>query len=507
MDKNKVILIGIDGCTFRILWPLTRDGYLPSFLEIIENGCHTNLISTLPFNTLPAWTSIFTGVNPGKHGITGEVIRENGQYKLASSRDRAVDSLWSILTRHHIKQVIVNEPVTFPPEKVHGIMITGFSTPPQSRDFVYPVSLRDEIEKISHGYETDLPLGFDQVIARSKSKGFQLITRFAKKIIKTAKYLYSNYDWQLFSVIITSTDRLQHFYFGDHQSITSHYQLLDSFINYVISHSDDANIIVVSDHGFGSLRKCFYINTWLKYQGVVSERQNVINLVLSKLHITYIKIASILLKLKLYKFLSKITPSSVKHSLPVSEYASSVDFNRSEVVFPSINGGLFINSYGSRVMEAIKALISEFFIKKEVIEHVYLRKHIVWGPYAHRASDIYLLPKYGYEISPLITSRPIAEPSEYGDIRTGTHRPDGIFIAYGPDIRKGIKLKSPIFTWDIAPIILHMLNLPIPTYMDGKVRKDLFRKGSTLFVKSVKYSHVLSRRIVRSRLKLFKKSS
>ena len=187
----------------------------------------------------------------------------------------------------------------FPPEKVHGVMITGFSTPPQSRNFIYPASLRDEIEKISRGYETDLPLGFDQLIARNRGKGFQLITRFAKKIIKTTKYLYFNYDWQLFSVVITSTDRLQHFYFGDHQCIVSHYQLLDNFINVIISHSDDANIIIVSDHGFGPLQKCFYINTWLKWQGVVFENQNIINRSLSKLHITYTKIASVPLKLKI----------------------------------------------------------------------------------------------------------------------------------------------------------------------------------------------------------------
>jgi predicted AlkP superfamily phosphohydrolase/phosphomutase len=508
LSKRKIILIGLDGCDFRILKPLIENGYLPTFSELLENGCHGTLISTLPPNTLPAWTSIFTGVNPGKHGITDFIIKENEQYKTASSYYRMVDSLWVILSRHNVEQIIINEPVTFPPEKIKGIMLTGFSTPLWGRrDFAYPASIIDEIEKVSNGYETDLPFEFEKIITENRNKGFQLISEFAEKIIKTTKYLSKNYDWQLLVSIITSTDRLQHFYFNDFEYISSHYKLLDNFLSEMINHETEANILIVSDHGFGPLRKCFYINTWLKDQGLVSENRNLLNAILFRFRMTHLRLVSMLMKLKLYNFIAKITPISVKRSIPMDSYSTPIDFINSKVLCPVLNGGLFINNshLNKNISTLVKALLSITFNGENPIEHVYFRKEVLWGPYAHRGADIYLVSKHGYEISPRLVPSYLSPPLKFGDMRSGTHRPEGIFIAYGPDISRGIKLKEPLFTWDIAPLILHMLSRPIPSYMDGRVRKEIFREGSKPAISSIRYEHRTEREWVKTRLKKLRK--
>ncbi|MEM2146527.1 MAG: alkaline phosphatase family protein [Candidatus Jordarchaeaceae archaeon] len=507
MDRTKTILIGLDGCDFRILKPLIKNGYLPTFSELLENGCHGTLISTFPPNTLPAWTSIFTGVNPGKHGITDFVIKENGQYKIANSHYRMVNSLWAILSKHNVEQIIINEPVTFPPEKIKGIMLTGFSTPPQNRNFVHPISIMDEVDKVSHGYQPDLPFGFEKLIVEDKNRGFQLISEFAEKIIQTTKYLSRNYDWQLLVSIITSTDRLQHFYLNDSERISSHYKLLDSFLSQIINYDNQTNIIIVSDHGFGPLKKCFYINTWLKEQDLVVENQNFISAILSNFGITYSKLVSTLVKLKLYSFLAKIVPTFVKRSIPMDSYSVPLHFTKSKVIFPSTNSGLFINSrdLNKNALTLVKALSSITFNGENPIKHIYLRKEVLWGPYAHRGADIYLMPKYGYEVSPRLVPSYLSSPSKFGNIRSGTHRPEGIFIAYGPDISRGVKLKEPLFTWDIAPLILHILNLPIPNYMDGCVRKEVFKEGSEPAVSSIKYEYRTERERVETRLKKLRK--
>jgi predicted AlkP superfamily pyrophosphatase or phosphodiesterase len=93
LERTRIILVGLDGCDFRILQPLLEDGHLPTFSELIENGCNGALISTLSSNTLPAWTSIFTGVNPGKHGITGTVIKEGNDFKIANSSQKILGNL------------------------------------------------------------------------------------------------------------------------------------------------------------------------------------------------------------------------------------------------------------------------------------------------------------------------------------------------------------------------------------------------------------------------------
>ncbi|MEM2981371.1 MAG: alkaline phosphatase family protein [Thermoproteota archaeon] len=507
MDNKKIILIGLDGCDFRILKSLIKNEHLPTFLELLKNGCHGTLISTLPPKTVPSWTSIFTGVNPGKHGITDCIIKENGQYKVANIKHRMVDSLWAILSKHNVEQIVINEPVTFPPEKIKGIMLTGFSTPPQNRNFVHPISMISEIDKISHGYQPELPLGFEKIIVEDKNKGFQLISEFAEKIVETTRYLSRNYDWQLLASIITSTDRLQHFYLNEPVYMSSHYKFLDNFLRQIINYHSEANIIIVSDHGFGPVKKRFHVNTWLKEQNLIVENRSFISAVLSTFGMTYPELVSILMKLKLYNLLTKIVPTSVKRSIPIDSYSTPLHFIKSKVIFPSTYGGLFINSpdLKNNVPALVKALSSITFNGENPIEHIYLRKEVLWGPYAHRGADIYIVPKYGYEISPRLVPSYLSTPSEFGEIRSGTHRPDGIFIAYGPDICQGVELKNPLFTWDIAPLILHMLNLPIPNYMDGVVRKEIFKEGSEAAISSIKFEHRTEREQVKTQLKTLRK--
>jgi predicted AlkP superfamily phosphohydrolase/phosphomutase len=53
-------------------------------------------------------------------------------------------------------------------------------------------------------------------------------------------------------------------------------------------------------------------------------------------------------------------------------------------------------------------------------------------------------------------------------VPTGTHRPDGIFVAAGPEIRHGVRL-DPLSILDVAPLMLHELGLPIPETLEGRL--------------------------------------
>jgi arylsulfatase A-like enzyme len=56
---------------------------------------------------------------------------------------------------------------------------------------------------------------------------------------------------------------------------------------------------------------------------------------------------------------------------------------------------------------------------------------------------------------------------------TGTHRTSGIFLAYGPHIKKGETL-STATQYDITPTLLYLQDHPIPKDMDGAVLTDIF---------------------------------
>ena len=84
--KKKVLVIGLDGATWDLLKPWADEGKLPTIKKLMDGGVWGELQSTVPFLTPPAWTSLFTGVNPGKHNIYDFLTRDKQTYlpKLSS---------------------------------------------------------------------------------------------------------------------------------------------------------------------------------------------------------------------------------------------------------------------------------------------------------------------------------------------------------------------------------------------------------------------------------------
>jgi predicted AlkP superfamily phosphohydrolase/phosphomutase len=65
------------------------------------------------------------------------------------------------------------------------------------------------------------------------------------------------------------------------------------------------------------------------------------------------------------------------------------------------------------------------------------------------------------------------EQRPYSPRHTGSHRMNGIFIAAGPDILR--KKLDQVHICDVAPTLLYMFDQPIPTSMDGRVLKKIFK--------------------------------
>ena len=78
--KSRVILLGWDGATWDLILPWVEEGELPGIGRMMEQGTWGTLSSTIPPISPAAWTTIFTGVNPGKHGIFGFVKRRTDSY-------------------------------------------------------------------------------------------------------------------------------------------------------------------------------------------------------------------------------------------------------------------------------------------------------------------------------------------------------------------------------------------------------------------------------------------
>ncbi|NIN66700.1 MAG: hypothetical protein GTO63_18835 [Anaerolineae bacterium] len=113
---------------------------------------------------------------------------------------------------------------------------------------------------------------------------------------------------------------------------------------------------------------------------------------------------------------------------------------------------------------------------------------IYWGDCARLAPHIILtIDGWACAITEQHFDGPVFKPGPYSNRYTGSHRMNGVFLAHGPDIKKSARL-SDAKIYDVAPTILHIFGVAIPTDMDGRVLREIFDGTSELAMREVSYS-------------------
>jgi len=157
----RTVLFAVDGLTFRVLHPLIERGDLPNFRKLSEKGCEAILESKYPPVTPAAWTSISTGMRPAAHGVYDFWEYEEEQSGLArnahvQTHRKGAKAIWNILSDYNKQVLVINVPVTYPPDTVNGVMVSGYLTPSSDVDFTYPVNFKEELYRAVPNYMIDL---------------------------------------------------------------------------------------------------------------------------------------------------------------------------------------------------------------------------------------------------------------------------------------------------------------------------------------------------------------
>ena len=114
-----------------------------------------------------------------------------------------------------------------------------------------------------------------------------------------------------------------------------------------------------------------------------------------------------------------------------------------------------------------------------LVEHVYEREELYHGPHAGLSPDLtVVLTDWRYRTIGLhdFTTNKVITPS-FGP--TGDHRLEGILIAAGPAFLTGAEPRDAALL-DVAPTVLHLLGVPVPDDMDGRVLTELLEPASSL---------------------------
>jgi predicted AlkP superfamily phosphohydrolase/phosphomutase len=136
---KKLIFLGLDGFDPAIAERLMREGKLPNLVRLKEQGGYRRLRTTYPPLSPVAWSTFATGVNPGRHNIFDFLSRDLRTYvpELSSAKvredtiemRRKSEPFWKILSRHAIRSTILRVPITFPPDRFSGHMLSAMATP------------------------------------------------------------------------------------------------------------------------------------------------------------------------------------------------------------------------------------------------------------------------------------------------------------------------------------------------------------------------------------------
>ncbi len=507
-ENTRVAVIGLDGGTFDLIKPWVDAGYLPTFQKLMAEGVWGELRSTMPPITAPAWSSFITGKNPGNHGLIDFVFRRPDSYNVSpvNATVRQGRSLWSLLSSGNKRVLVVNVPLTFPPEPVNGTMITGLMTPSEDSDFTYPPQLAEKLR--ADGYRIHSP----QSYARGN------MTRFVSAIdevtavqLKTVGRLMREEPWDFMMYVFRGPDRMQHglWHFMDEQhplhgapgtaefkdAIRKHYQTIDGQLADMLAEFDENTVVVMmSDHGFGPFHKYIYMNNWLLKWGLLGLKKGPMTQLKKtafQLGITPITIYNQMLKLGLGGMKGKVTKGKGNKKLARFFLSfNDIDWARTSVYSLGNAGQLWINVKGREPQGTVSPGAEYEAVRQDVIDRlremrdpetgekmvdeVYTREEMYQGDYLEKMPDIVFVPQnfrylsFGeYEFA----SNKLVDVS-YGI--TGWHRMNGMTLFHGKPVNVNGELQNARIE-DIAPTVLYLMGQPVPSAMNGRILTEVLR--------------------------------
>ena len=507
----KVYLIGLDGASPDFIFTNLRD--LSTFKKIVIDGVSGVLESSIPPVTCPAWNCLITGKSPESLQLYDwEDFRfDTGPFLSDWSMKNSL-TLFEFLSKFDKKVISLNLPLTYPPRKIKNcIIISGFPLPENRNDFFYPPTIKKELGEIIRDHKELNPEAVKLRYTGDYDEFINEINLSIEKTLELAEYFAMYHSHDLFIVVFTALDRIQHYFwhFIDEKHpkynyknkkyvniIKKTYMKIDRALNTFLKHIDeDSYIFIVSDHGFGPLYGHFLINNWfikekllvLNLNLIKRIRNSLINLALSE-NIIYQRLFP--KKILKYRFIKKLfatlVGSSVGPSFGLSSLYNSLNLSKTKAIGLS-NGKIYINS--DNILEKKKIvddIINGMSDLKDPISgktlniKFYRREHSKYGP-----DLLVIIEDYKYNTSPKIGGNTIWEiPAT----QSGGHRVDGVILFKGPDVKKHIKIKAKIY--DIAPTILHIFGLPIPRDMDGKILANLFNSNSKIIKRKPIYVDV-----------------
>jgi predicted AlkP superfamily phosphohydrolase/phosphomutase len=503
MKPVKVLLVGWDGAEPDLVEPWVEQGKLPVLASLVKRGTLGRIRSTVPAVTPPAWSSIMTGLQPGRHGIYAFTRpgTESSTEIIVTAAERQGTSVWRYLSEAGRQVGVFNLSLTYPPEPVSGFLLAGFDAPVFNASITHPAEAFGVALRNINGYSHWMMDAFGD----SPHEDLQ------RQLFQQRDVLFNltrEYSVEVLAVNFNSVDHIHHKAWPigmDGQELAQQngtvvermYRDMDAVLGDLLAEYADqsTHVIVLSDHGGGRMKGQMSMARALEAGGF---------LVLRRQHK-----ASLLLGLRRALWLT--LPHSVRsriwgmagarfrldmHRRVQQATLSDVDWEQTKA-FPWGDGGFVqINQrgrepQGSVAPEDTERVLADIEAYMRTIRDPHTGELVVGETL--RGAEVYGESPAGYPPDLLVESGGMEynllpwwdgpedlvlnlEGEGEKPERQGNHRPWGMLATCGPAVQPGATVPKMQMV-DITPALLYLAGVPVPEGLDGQVRRELWDTG------------------------------
>jgi len=254
--------VGVDGACLPVVEPLVEAGRLPVLGDLLDRGAWGRLTSQLPPWTPSAWPSLYTGTNPGKHGVFDFLAFDGYDWDVVNYTHVRQRALWELLSERGVSSVVVNVPVTSPPSAFDGALVPGYVAPESPP--THPEGLVAELREELGDYRVYAP---EDVDGDEQVAWYERLTEMRGAAFR---HLAARFDPDFGFLQFQQTDTVIHERPDDEDALAAVYEAVDEELGAVLDACDPDTVVLASDHGVGPYApEEFRVNEYLRDAGFV----------------------------------------------------------------------------------------------------------------------------------------------------------------------------------------------------------------------------------------------
>lgn len=259
---------------------------MPNLASLMRRGAWGPLRSVLPPITVPAWTCMVSGRDPGELGLYGFRKRMPGSYELAMADGRDVEAprVWDVLGAAGKQVSVLYVPPTSPPPAVHGQLVSCFLTASPDAPHTHPPELAEPLAARFGPHAPDV----GELRAGEPMALLDELYATARQHFDVARAMWREEAPDFLMMVEMGTDRLHHALWThldpahpDHdpahplvREVRDYYAFLDAQIGALLEDAgDDTAVLVVSDHGARRMMGAVSLNEVLRQKGWLVMRE------------------------------------------------------------------------------------------------------------------------------------------------------------------------------------------------------------------------------------------